>query len=117
MDLIWLDDMDPFGRELDDPLEELKQDVYHRLLELPGSNLDDPERGFGLEDALSGRVDTRLAARIEAELSKDDDIDTSRVTMTELERGSYRIEIEVAVSDRIATIVLEADANGVRRAA
>jgi hypothetical protein len=115
MDLIWLDDLDPFGRELDDPLEELAQDVYHRLLELPGSNLDDPERGFGLEDALSGRIDTRLGARIEAELGKDDDIDAARAVVTEPERGVLKIEIEITASDEIRTLTLEARDGGVRR--
>ena len=48
-DLLCLDDLDLFATEIDDPIGELEQDLYHRLIELPGTNPDDVNRGLGLE--------------------------------------------------------------------
>ena len=50
------EDMDQFGSETVDELENLAQDLYHRLIEDPGSNLDDPSRGMGLLNVLSAGV-------------------------------------------------------------
>ncbi len=79
VDALCLYDLDPYGRELNDPLQELWQDLLHRLLEAPGSNLDDPDRGVGLEDMLSQGFDASqgapsqfVAQRIRADFLKDD---------------------------------------------
>ncbi|MGK3987469.1 hypothetical protein WME99_30800 [Sorangium sp. So ce136] len=47
-DLVGFDDVDAFATETSDPLEEFKQDKYHRLTEEYGSNPDDTDRGVGL---------------------------------------------------------------------
>lgn len=126
VDVVAFDDLDSFGEELDDPLEELLQDLYHRLLEPPGSNLDDPDRGLGLEDALSAAVDVAtLSARIEAEFRKDDRVSASRVTITETAPREYLISIDVEpdvevlglTGAQIARLAVVSNDNGIRRVA
>ncbi len=40
MDVVCFEDLDEFGRDLDDPVEELEQDIVHMLFESFGSNAD-----------------------------------------------------------------------------
>jgi phage baseplate assembly protein W len=97
-DLVCDDDLDLFAGETTSDLQTLEQDVYHVLLETPGSNIDDPNRGIGLEAMLSSAVTTSLsdlARTIDAELLKDDRIDASTTTITQLTDGSYVVEIDV----------------------
>jgi len=109
MDVICLEDLDAFGAEMDDPIAELEQDLYHGLLETRGSNLDDPNRGLGLEDALSGPLDPQLLAEaIEAHCTRDDRVDSVTVSMTQLSPGggnagdSYAIQINIQPEGSIA---------------
>jgi hypothetical protein len=106
------DDVDQFGAETVDEYEELLQDCYHRLIEEPGSNIDDPDRGLGIEDMLSGPLDPLLKQRIEAELRKDERVSSSAATITEIEAGSFRIEIQIEVDESVVGLVLETDAAG-----
>ncbi|MDB4946238.1 MAG: hypothetical protein JWP97_5772 [Labilithrix sp.] len=72
MDLVCLDDLDEFASETDDELEQLAQDLEHRLLEEYGSNPDDEDRGVGLLSRLSGSDDpTKIGRLIEADFVKD----------------------------------------------
>ncbi len=105
-DFICLDDMDPMAGELDDPVAELEQDLYHRLITPPGRNIDDPAFGLGLEDMLSGFVDNSLASRIEAEFKKDDRVDSVDVAITQTAVGVFRIDIEIQPT---GALLLEAD--------
>lgn len=104
-DLVAFDDLDEFGAEIATPLQGLEQDLYHRLIETRGSNLSDPTRGLGIEDALSGPVDRDLAARIETEFLNDPRVRKVQATVTEIEGGdsnaggSLRIEIEVEADE------------------
>ena len=102
-DLVCDRDLDLFGRETDDPLEILGQDLYHRLAESYGSNPDDVDRGVGLGGMLSGALeDVDLQSAIESDFAKDDRVASSRATITPLaERGGYRIAIEVQAVDGI----------------
>lgn len=95
VDVICFDDLDLFGRELNDPLEELRQDLYHRGIEPPGSNIDDSDRGLGLDGSLNGPVDRGLKHQIEAEFRKDDRVDAVNAEITEVDESSYRVAIEV----------------------
>ena len=118
MDLVCFDDLDHFAAETTTAMEELAQDLYHRLIEQPGSNIDDPDRGLGIEDMLSGPVDPQLTHRIEAELRKDDRVDAVKATVTELgDDGAFRIEIEVEANEETVGLAIEADALGIRRVA
>jgi len=94
------DDLDLFATETASDLEVLEQDVFHILIETPGSNLDAPNRGIGIEEVLSGPdlVLDDTCRRIEAELLKDDRIDAVAATITQVgDPGSYRLEIDVTV--------------------
>jgi hypothetical protein len=120
MDALCYDDLDAFGRELDDPLEELRQDLYHRIIEDPGSNIDDPARGFGLEGWLSrglprGTIVAALRHGLEAELLKDDRVAKVSANVTETAPDEYLIEIEVIADETVLGIKLVADGAGVRR--
>jgi len=95
VDVVCFDDLDLQGAEMDDPVAELEQDCYHRLIEMPGSNPDDVTRGLGLVSFLSGPIDDSLGGKIDAELRKDDRVEGTAVTITETGPGEYKIEIEI----------------------
>jgi hypothetical protein len=120
MDLIAFDDLDLFGAECATPLDELEQDLYHRLIEPAGSNIDDPNRGLGIEDLLSGPYDAALAGRIEAELRKDSRVSAVRATITDLQTGSnagtsFRITVDVKADEGELGMTLSFDSLGLRR--
>lgn len=120
VDALCLDDMDLFGGEIDDPLEELAQDLYHRIIEEPGSNLDDPARGFGLEGRLSGSgrpgtLSTSLQHGLEAEMRKDGRVHDARATVSNPAAGEYRVELEIVADEGALGITLVKDGAGVRR--
>jgi len=122
MEAVCLDDLDRFGAELDEPLAELAQDLYHRIIEAPGSNLDDPARGYGLEGRLSGagRAGSLLATiqhGIEAELRKDDRVRDVRALVTTPAPGEYAIDLQIVADEGALKITLERDGSGVRRVA
>lgn len=115
MDVLCLEDLNEFGEETTDPLEILRQDVYHTLLERRGSNLDDLDRGLGLEDRLSGPIDpVALKADIENQLSLDDRVNAVQAKVTRLEEGSYRIAIDIETNDGVLELELELDGQGAR---
>jgi hypothetical protein len=99
VDGLAFDDLDLYGREMNDPLAELEQDVVHLLLESFGSNPDAPRRGAGLLDALSGAYDAGLRSRIEGKLTDDARIDAAKVTLTAETESSVRIDIEIQVNE------------------
>lgn len=94
-DLVCFDDLDINAAEMTDPVAELEQDFYHRLIEAPGSNPDDPLRGLGLLERLSDVVDPNLAGEIDAEGKKDDRIDRVDTQVTETAPGVYRLDIQI----------------------
>lgn len=121
MDGLAFDDLDEFGRELDDQLEELVQDVVHGLIETFGSNPDDLTRGAGLISALSSPA-TRLPAirsQIEGQLHGDTRITSATVDIQPTEdRGSYAIGIVLGVNETVLEISLIVDSSGgIKRAA
>ncbi len=118
VEALCLDDLDRFGTELDDPLEELYQDLYHRLIEAPGSNLDDPARGYGIEGRLSGVASgPSIKHGIEAEMDKSPSVRSARAVVTETAKGEYRIEIAIVADEGDLNITLVRDGAGVRRIA
>lgn len=117
-DLLAIDDLDAYATETTDPLDELAQDLYHRLIEPPESNLDDPDRGFGLEDALSGPFDApSLKARIEAEMRKDSRVDAAVATLTLPAVGVVLVDIAIEANEEQFGISVRSDASGIRRTA
>lgn len=120
MDLVAYDDLDTFGAECATPLEELEQDLYHRLIEPAGANIDDQNRGLGVEDMLSGPYDPAFAGRIEAELRKDARVSNVTATILDLEAesnagASFRVLIDVKADEGELGMDLTFDSLGLRR--
>jgi hypothetical protein len=116
LDVLCFNDLDIFATEITDPLEQLGQDNYHRLIEAPGSNPDDLNRGFGIEERLSGVLDPAIGPGIEAELRKDTRNATVTAQVTSTGPGQQRIEIAIETDDdELLEMVLEADRGRVTR--
>lgn len=101
-DVVCLDDLDAFGRETTSDLQTLWQDVFHMLKEILGSNIDDVNRGIGVDQLLSGSTKplATIAGRIDQGLAIDDRIDGSTTTVSVETDGSFRIAIEISVSGK-----------------
>lgn len=104
-DLVCLDDLDPFAAETKNDLQNLGQDVFHVLLEVAGTNLDDIQRGVGVEQFLSGTTAnlTNMATIIEQQLLQDNRIDTCHVTITATGDASntYKVVVNVGVDGSV----------------
>jgi hypothetical protein len=117
VDLVCLDDLDEFASETDDELEQLAQDIEHRLLEDYGSNPDDEDRGVGLMSRLSGHDDATMIARlIEADLVKDERIFTCVATVSLEVDGNAgalaTLDLEVTTADGLLKLGYTANADG-----
>lgn len=95
-------DVDPLGAETTSDLANLIQDVTHLLLELPGTNPDDPKRGIGIDLYLSGSsVELQtLPGLIEAQLGEDDRIDEVKCEL-QYQDDVWLIQLSIAVSGRV----------------
>jgi hypothetical protein len=102
-DGVCVTDLDPNSNETTSDLQGLAQDIYHILLEAPGSNLDDPTRGVGCEGYLSGSGAqlAALPAIIDSQLRKDTRIDSSTSGLTQNPDGSYLLSILVVADGSI----------------
>lgn len=106
VDVRCFSDLDLAGTDIDDPVEELNQDLFHRLIERYGSNIDDPDRGVGLLDILSSSVDAEeIAARVRTDFRKDDRVETVTTKLTKLDEGEYLLEIDCQPIGSIAARV------------
>lgn len=108
-DLVCMQDLDPNASETTSDLQNLIQDVYHVLFELLGSNPDDPDRGVGIDQYLSGTLDDLQKATriIEAQLGEDDRIDTISANITQnptTDPFPVSIIIEIGVDGSIITL-------------
>jgi hypothetical protein len=107
-DLLCETDLDPNGGETTSDLQTLAQDILHILIEAPGSNPDDPDRGVGCEGLL-GNSSANLGAAagtIDAQLRKDDRIDSSLTTLTTNPDGSYNLTIQVVPTGAVLPLTL-----------
>lgn len=114
-DAICFDDLDEFGRETDDEIEVLYQDIAHMLLESYGTNCDAPTRSIGLEDALSGSGVAGLRHLIETKLEDDPRIDVAQATLTDADAGIVRIALLVQVNGAELGITFDVGNGGVSR--
>lgn len=98
-DLVCLDDMDPNAAETTSDLQNLLQDTYHVLVEDPGSNPDDPTRGVGIDNYLSGTTDqfTGLAGVIDEQLTADPRITKSTTNIQQASSGPFPIIISIQI--------------------
>lgn len=122
-----LEDVDPYARELDDPLTELEQDIFHRLLEDPDSNLDawiaGESRGLGLLDLLSTPLKPNLSQLVKAECELDDRVTSAAVRVDEKKNGNNVSTVTIAITLTVSleqlnaelyTMTIVRDADGLR---
>ncbi len=102
-DLVCLDDLDPFANETTSDLQSLFQDVYHVLVQLPGSNPDDITKGVGVQLYLNGTEDqfATLPSTIEAQFQDDERIESCTVTTPRNPDGTFRVCIALGVAGSI----------------
>lgn len=97
-DLVAFDDLDPLGSECATPLDELEQDLWHRLNEEYGSNPDDGDRGVGIENWLKKPFQpVQLQRAIEIDFRKDPRVDSVTATVTAVAGVSETYQVSVAV--------------------
>lgn len=92
-------DVDPLGQETTSDLQNLMQDVMHVLQQDLGSNLDDPNRGVGIYNYLSGtNINLQsLAGNIKSNLIDDPRIDSVDVNVQAQPSGIYAYIIYVNI--------------------
>ena len=102
-DAVCVLDLDAYGTETTSDLQTLVQDVYHILLETPGSNIDLPTRGVGVKQYLSGPTAslTALSNKIETEMLEDDRIDTCTSKVTQDSTGAYILKLQIGVGGTV----------------
>lgn len=105
-DLVCDVDLDPFATETTSDFQNLVQDVTHVLLELNGTNLDDPQRGVGIETYLSGTQESfnGLIGVIEEQLARDDRITGVTAAISQNTDVSFTITINIAVSGTVLNL-------------
>lgn len=93
------------GNETTSDAQALSQDIFHILLEVYGSNLDDPARGIGVEGWLSASAAkiSALPSIIDSQLGKDSRItsSTSKLLVLGTSPPSYQINIEIVASGSV----------------
>lgn len=92
-DIRWGDDMDLFGADTTDDLEDLEQDVMHVLIQDRGSNLDDLDRGLNLDARLSSIEDPSLKRQAEVEVGKDDRVQVATASLVVDPDGTRRLDV------------------------
>jgi hypothetical protein len=114
VDGLAFNDMDLFGRELDDPIAELEQDIWHMLLEAYGTNPDARERGIGIEDALSGSDLTGLRRRIEDSIGRDSRVTAvaANLSFVDAAEKTILVEIKIQADEQELGIALQFDGQG-----
>lgn len=103
-DLVCDSDLDPFANETGSDLENLIQDMTHLLLEDLGSNPDDPLRGIGIYNYLSGSAPNipAFCGTVQDQMGRDDRITAVSCVATASGEASYRIDITIQVG---ATVI------------
>lgn len=117
MELVCRDDLDEFASETDDELDQLAQDLEHRLIEEYGSNPDDEDRGVGLLSRLSGSDSPAMIGRlIEADFHKDPRVLTCVALVTVSGSGNAgalaTLDITVTTGDGLLKLGYSVAADG-----
>lgn len=117
MELVCRDDLDEFASETDDELDQLAQDLEHRLLEEYGSNPDDEDRGVGLVSRLSGSDNPTMIGRlIEADFCKDERVLTCVAVVTLAGSGNAgsvaTVDVTVTTNDGLLKLGYSVTADG-----
>lgn len=114
-DIVCIDDVDPYASETTSDFQSLQQDIHHLLLELPGSNPDDPDRGIGVLQYLSGTADDlgKLGGRIDSQLRSDDRVTSSKTTVEQLPTGGFLVSMQINVGPDIIPLQYGVSPNGI----
>ncbi len=96
-DWVGVDDLDPLGVETSSEAQNLSQDCYHWLLTRPGGNLDNEDRGVGVESYLGGTLESlnSLPGVIEADFLKDPRVQGCVATIQPQPNGGYLISVQL----------------------
>ena len=83
-DAVCMDDLDPGGNETTSDYQAYAQDVYHAILQVVGTNLDNPTVGFGADTYASGSEATLRAGanRLDRMLEQDPRTQSSSTTVS-----------------------------------
>jgi len=112
-ELLCLDDVDPYARELSDPLAELEQDLFHRLIEAPDENLDasamGEQRGLGLGDLLTTPLAPNLGQLIKAECERGDRVTAASVVVSEVRNGNAASTVTINITLTVDVDALNAE--------
>lgn len=117
-DVVCMLDVDAFGRETTSDLQSLTQDVFHRLIEMPGSNPDDETLGIGVEEMLSGPAPelARITRTVDQQLANDPRIDAVSSTLTKDGVGNgdatYTLAIRMVVNGSVVGLTFTYTATG-----
>lgn len=113
-DIVCIDDCDPLMSETTSDLQNLEQDVRHILMETLGSNLDDVNRGIGVDSLLSSSTAPlqTLAKNLDSQLTKDDRIQSSNSNVIDNGSGSFTLNVTVAVAGKVTGLAFAFDAAG-----
>lgn len=118
-DVVCVLDVDAFGRETTSNLQSLEQDVFHRLIETPGSNPDDPTLGIGVEEMLSGAspVLAHITRNINQQLANNPRIDSVSSTLTkgvddENGNATYDLGISMVVDGTVTGLTFTYTSSG-----
>lgn len=99
-------DVDIYARETTSDLQALIQDLSHVLVEFPGTNFDDPDRGVGVEQYLGATVDQfqSLQTLIENQFNRDDRVYSTSCSIAQSDDGTFSIQIDVQVSEGVVPL-------------
>lgn len=116
-DLVCVLDLDPNASETTSDLANLTQDIFHVLIELLSSNPDDPDRGVGIDQYLSGTLDdlAKVPRLIENQLESDDRIDAVSASLVQNAAGSefpFTIAIDIGVNGSVLGLQYGWTSNG-----
>ena len=105
-DIVFLDDLDPFGSEITSDQQGLEQDVRHIIEQVLGSNPDDQTIGIGIGGLLSGTASdlARVPGQIDHQLGEDDRIVASLTTIEQRTDGSWSIVVQIQVDTQVVTL-------------
>lgn len=101
---VFLDDLDPMGREAS-AIEDVGQDLYHRLITRQGTILDDPDFGLDVRLWLSDDVPPSAATMVEEELAKDARVLSVSAKVARPSPDAIEIRADVELSAAAFTLV------------
>ena len=101
-DLRCLDDLSLDAAECSNEVEELEQDVYHRISTTKGQNIDDENLGQSISDFLSQKFDLVTAQKLlEHEIEEDPRVHRATAVIVESsEPHVYNVAIEVETNEQ-----------------